>query len=136
MKRFAVVLAALAVAFGVALPAQASTIERHHYVANDFASFVLAGESQSTGIAVDGTVLFKAAADHAAVKLADRVARGTVPVIIDTTDGRRSQCVSVGHVTRIDGLVAGEWVGLTLLDATYHGACHAGATVGLLTIFQ
>ena len=125
---------ALGAALGFATPAHAGTIERHRYVANDFGSFALASTSQSTGTAVDGTVLFKAQSDHVVVRIADRVAKGTVPLIINTTDGGRVQCVRAGQATRIHGLVAGEWAGFTLLDATYKGECHAGATAGMLTI--
>ena len=135
MNRLTLVFAvAAALAVGAAAPAHAGSVEKHRYVANDFGSFMLAGVSQSTGTAVDGTVLFKAHSDHVVVTLADRVAKGTVPLVIDTTDGRRVQCVPAGHATRINDLVAGEWTGFTLLDATYHGECHAGATAGMLTI--
>lgn len=121
-------------ALSVASPAHAASAQTHHYVANDFASFPLAGFSQRTGMAVDGTVLFKATASHAVVTLADKVAKGTLPLVIETADGRRVQCVRNGRATRIDGLVAGEWAGLTVLDATYHGPCSAGATLGVMTI--
>jgi hypothetical protein len=134
MRKWGTFALGIVLALGIATPAHAGAVERHRYVANDFGSFVLAGVSQRSGMAVDGTVLFKATHDHVMVKIADRVAKGTVPLIINTTDGRRSQCVAVGRATRIDGLVAGEWVGFTLLDATYKGECHAGATAGMLTI--
>lgn len=134
MRRLIVLLATAAAVIGLATPAHAGNIERHRYVANDFGSFVLASLSQSTGIAMDGTVLFKAQSDHIVLTVADRVAKGTVPVIIDTTDGHRVQCLRVGHATRIAGFVAGEWAGLTLLDATYHSSCSMGATAGMLTI--
>jgi hypothetical protein len=133
MRRLIVLLATAAAVIGLASPAQAS-VERHRYVANDFGSFVLASLSQSTGIAMDGTVLFKAQSDHIVLTVADRVVKGTVPVIINTTDGQRVQCLRVGHATRIAGFVAGEWAGLTLLDATFHSSCSMGATAGMLTI--
>jgi hypothetical protein len=134
MRRLVVGCVAVAFVLSVATPAHAGSVERHRYVANDFASFLLAGVSQSTGTAVDGTVLFKAHSDHVVVTLADRVAKGTVPLVINTSDGRRVQCVPAGHAARVDDLVAGEWVGFTLLDATFHGECHTGATAGMLTI--
>ncbi|MEY2474346.1 MAG: hypothetical protein QOK28_3675 [Actinomycetota bacterium] len=134
MRKWGAFAVGIVLALAVASPAHAASVERHRYVANDFGSFMLASVSQSTGTAVDGTVLFKSQSDHVVLTVADRVATGTVPVIINTADGRRAQCVPVGHATRIGGLVAGEWAAFTLLDATYHGECHSGATVGMLTI--
>jgi hypothetical protein len=135
MRKWGTFALGIVLALGLAAPAKAAgAVERHRYVANDFASFVLAGFSQRSGAALDGTVLFKAHGDHATVTIGDAVAKGTVPLIINTTDGRRAQCVTAGHPTRINGLVAGEWVGFTLLDATYKGECHAGATLGMMTI--
>jgi hypothetical protein len=134
MRKWGVALGIVA-ALAAAAPAQAAgNTERHRYVANDFASFVLAGVSQSSATAVDGTVLFKATRDHVIVTIADQVAKGTVPLVINTTDGRRVQCVAVGSPTRIGGLVPGEWAGFTLLDATYKAGCRSGATFGMLTI--
>ncbi|HVT77205.1 MAG TPA: hypothetical protein VHD87_09250 [Acidimicrobiales bacterium] len=135
MRRWATFGLGIVLALGVASPAHAAAGQHHRYVANDFASFVLASESQSTGDAVDGTVLFVAPSDHIVLTLHDAVAKGTVPVVVNTTDGSWVQCVSAtGRATRIDGFVRGEWAGLTLLDATFHGSCHTGATAGQLTI--
>jgi hypothetical protein len=135
-RRLVVLVAAVAVALGAAAPAHASgAVERHRYVANDFASFVLAGLSQSSGFAMDGTVTFKPAHDSVVVTLADHVAKGTIPLVIDTTDGRRVQCVPAGYPARVRDLVPGEWVAFTLLDYTYHASnCTTGATEGILTL--
>jgi hypothetical protein len=133
MRKLGTLALGVVMAFGLALPAHAAP-QRQRYVANDAHVLLLAALSGWSGIALEGSISFVPRSEHAMIKIDDAVATDNVPVIVSTVDGMRYQCLAAGRITALRGLVPHQRTWLYVLDATYKGRCHAGATTGVISL--
>jgi hypothetical protein len=133
MRKLGTIALGVVIALGLALPAHAAP-RRERYVANDAHFVLLAFLSGWSGIAMEGNISFVPTSDHAMIKIDDAVATGNVPVIVSTVDGVRHECLAAGRITALRGLVAHQRTWLYVMDTTYKGRCHAGATTGVISL--
>jgi hypothetical protein len=120
-------------ALGLASPAHAAG-DTHRYVAQGDDFTVQAFISGWTGVPMRSAMSFVPTSSHASIVISDRLAKGTVPVVLSSANGVRHACASRGSYTTIGDLVPGSRVWVYVLDSAHRGSCTTGGTTGLLTI--
>ena len=133
MRRAATLLLGFIVALGVALPAHAAP-QRYRYVADDGQFVLEAFVSSWTGLPVNGLVSFVPAADHETIVVTDVAPVANLPLVVNTAEGTRFECVGNGADTTLLDLVPGQRVWLYVLDAAHRGGCAVGGTTGTITL--
>lgn len=133
MRKLGTLALGITLALAIASPAHAAPA-KHRYVATGDDFTLQAFVSGWTGIPMRSAMSFVPTSSRAKIAIADRLAKGTVPVVLSSADGVRHACVSRGAQTTVGDLVPGNRVWVYVLDGSHRGACDSGGTTGVLTI--